>query len=133
MRRSRSLVDIFRRRAASDALSRSADIRSSLIELKVTTEDLDLILDLGQNGEVVRVEENVPGVLKGSEEGQRLLEVEADSFRWLLCGWRHATDLRERLDSWVPITSVEGVVPFGPAPVTIGLMVRVDFERIEAL
>lgn len=42
------------------------------------------MLDLGQNGEVVGVDENVPAVLKRSQQRQRLLKVEIDALWWLL-------------------------------------------------
>jgi hypothetical protein len=54
------------------------------------TEDLDLMLDLGKYGQMVGVDDNVPAVLERSQQRPRLLEVENDTFGWLLAGWRHA-------------------------------------------
>jgi hypothetical protein len=89
-RRNRSFVDILRRRAASEALRSSVDIGTSLIKPKFTTEDLDLVLDLGQHGEVVGIEKNVPAVFQRSEQGQGLLEVKTDTLWGLLGRWWHA-------------------------------------------
>jgi hypothetical protein len=61
-----------------------------LVKAKFTTEDLDLMLDLGQNGEMVGVDENVLAVLQRSQQRQRLLKVEIDALRGLLDRWRHA-------------------------------------------
>jgi hypothetical protein len=82
MRKS-SLVDMARRRAASDALSSSVDIGPSLVEAKFTTQNLNLTLDLGEHGEVVGLDEDVPAVLKPSQQVQRLIEVEDDALRSL--------------------------------------------------
>ena len=61
-----------------------------MVKAKFTTEDLDLMLDLGQNGEMVGVDENVPAVLQRSQQRQCLLKVEIDALWCLLGRWRHA-------------------------------------------
>jgi hypothetical protein len=63
-----------RRRAASDALSSSVDIWPSFVKAKSTAENLDLLLDLGEHGEVVGVDEDVPAVLERREQIERLFQ-----------------------------------------------------------
>lgn len=48
------------------------------------------MLDLGQNGQMVGVDENVPAVFQRSQQRQRLLKVEIDALWCLLGRWRHA-------------------------------------------
>ena len=73
------MVGISRRRAASDALSISADICSSFAHTKLTAEDLDLVLDLRGDREMVGGDEDVPAVLQRHEEGERLLQAVDDA------------------------------------------------------
>jgi hypothetical protein len=76
-----------RRRAASDALSSSVDIGTSFGNPKFTAQDLDLMLDLGEHGEVVGVDEDVPTVLEGCQQIQGLFQPEEHTLwrlRWRL-------------------------------------------------
>ncbi len=89
-------MDISRRRAASDALSNSADIGPSLIETKFAAEDLDLLLDLGEDGEMVCVNQFVPAVFRRCQQVQRFFEVENDSLRRLAGRRMHDGERSER-------------------------------------
>jgi hypothetical protein len=68
-------------RGASDALSRAVDIGSSLFESKLSADDLNLIFDLEQDGEVIGVDQNVSGILGGGEIAQSLVGPKANLFR----------------------------------------------------
>lgn len=72
------MVGTSRRRAASEALSSSDGIGPSLIKAEFTTQPLDLFLDLGQNGQVVGADEDVPGIFQRRQQLQRLLERQCD-------------------------------------------------------
>jgi hypothetical protein len=63
------------------------DIGSSLFKTKLTSQDLDLILDLDKHAEVVHLDENVPAVFECCKQTQRLLEV-ATGPLWRLLWWR---------------------------------------------
>jgi hypothetical protein len=65
-------VEMSRRRAASDALRSSIDIGSSLFKSELTAYDLDLVLNLGQDGEVVSVDQNVSGIFEGGKQFRAL-------------------------------------------------------------
>ena len=80
-----SLVEISSRRAASDALSSSVDIGSSLYKAKLKSQGLDLILALYKNAEVIGVDEDVPAVFKRRKQIQRLLKMKET-----LCGGHSA-------------------------------------------
>jgi hypothetical protein len=87
------LVEIPRRRAASDALRSSTAIGSSFSESQLTADNLDLRFDLGHDREVIGIDENISGILEGGELIQRLVEAKVNLFRWIESRSRcHAAD-----------------------------------------
>jgi hypothetical protein len=76
-------VEMSRRRAASDALRSSIDIGSSLFKSELTAYDLDLVLNLGQDGEVVSVDQNVSGIFEGGKQFERFVEPDVNLLRWI--------------------------------------------------
>ena len=50
-----------------------------MIETKFKALDLDLMLDLGEHGEIVGVDEYVPTVLERGQQVRRLLELQYDN------------------------------------------------------
>ena len=45
---------------------------------ELTAYDLDLVLNLGQDGEVVSVDQNVSGIFEGGKQFERFVEPEVD-------------------------------------------------------
>ena len=70
-----------RRTAASGALYGSLDKPTSRLKAKVTFQQLNLILDLGQNGEKVSADQDLSTVLKCREQVKRLVQIQRHKFR----------------------------------------------------
>jgi hypothetical protein len=65
-----------------------------LFESEFTAYDLDLVLDLGQDGKVVSVDQNVSGILEGGKQIERFVEPELNLFRWIeFRSCRHAANV----------------------------------------
>jgi hypothetical protein len=58
------------------------DIWPSFVKAKPTAENLNLMFDLGEHGEMVGVDEDVTAVLEGSKEINRLFKGVGNCFRW---------------------------------------------------
>ncbi|HEY1988325.1 MAG TPA: hypothetical protein VGG43_02570 [Acidimicrobiales bacterium] len=54
-----------------------------MFESEFTAYNLDLVLDLGQDGEVVSVDQNVSGILEGGKQIERFVEPEINLLRWI--------------------------------------------------
>jgi hypothetical protein len=64
-----SLVGSLSRRAASEARSKSPEIASlELIEAQFTVEARDLMLELGEDGEVIAVNKSISSILQRSKQ-----------------------------------------------------------------
>jgi hypothetical protein len=59
------------------------DIWPSFVKAKFTAQKLNLMLDLGEHGEMIGVNQDVPAVLEGGEEIERLFWGVRNCFRWL--------------------------------------------------
>lgn len=50
---------------------------------RVRAQNLNLMLDVGEHGEMIGVDEDVPAVLEGGKEVKRLFMGVRNGFRWL--------------------------------------------------
>jgi hypothetical protein len=72
------------------------DIGTSFGNSKFMAQDLDLMLDLGEHGKVVGIDEDVSAVLKGRQQIQSLLQSEFHAVRRLF-GWQVHANERSRI------------------------------------
>jgi hypothetical protein len=83
------------------------DIGPSFVEAEFMAEDLYLMLDLGENREVVGVDTYVSTILECREKVERLMEPVENALRWLSLGGPHARRTVGSTTGRLPLTCRE--------------------------